>query len=106
MWQIYTHGPYCQLVSFVLYFDTCTYITVSRIVTHHTVVCLIPGPRCPVRCRDRTTAPAPAGEALTLNKENQYQPNRRGNKHSPKRRRPRSQVKLLPNSQPVPRGKT
>lgn len=63
------------------------------------------GPRCPAKCRDRTTAPAPAGEARILNKGNRYRRNRSGSKHSPKRRRPRSRVKPLLNFQLVPRGK-
>lgn len=63
------------------------------------------GPRCPAKCRDRTTAPAPAGEARISNKGKRYHLSRSESKHSPKRRRPRSRVKLLLNFQLVPRGK-
>lgn len=74
---------------------------------HRTALLLISvfqGPRCLVKCRDQTTAPAPAGGARILNKGNRYPQNRSGSRRSLKRRRPRSPAKLLLSFQPVPRG--
>lgn len=65
--------------------------------------CVFPGPRCLVRCRDQMTAPAQAEGVQTSSSE------RRHLRRSeiwwlPRRKRPRSPVKPLPNSPPVPRG--
>lgn len=64
----------------------------------------IRGPQCPARYKDRTTAPAPAGEARTSNRGSRYRRSRSVSRRSPRRRRPRSPAKPLPNFQPVPRG--
>lgn len=64
------------------------------------------GPGCPVRCREWTTAPAPAGAALTLSSASLCPPSRSVSRFSLKRRRPRYPAKPLPSSPPVPRGNT
>lgn len=64
---------------------------------------VISGPRCLVRCRDQMIAPAQAEGVQTSSSERRHL-RRSEIWWPPRRKRPRSPVKLQPNSPRVPRG--